>query len=91
MDRTTPVPGNEEIELMQVAYTGERVAEAKLNSEGERPPLFDVIVELAGRRIESIYDYTYALNAVKVGQSVEIVVERDGQQTSLAVTPGSRE
>ncbi len=50
-----------------------------------------MIVEMAGREIENIYDYTYALNAVKVGQPVEIVVERDGERSSLTVTPDSRE
>ena len=28
----------------------------------------DVIVELAGRKIDNIYDYTYAIEAVKIGQ-----------------------
>ncbi len=51
----------------------------------------DVIVELAGRKIENIYDYTYALNAAKVGQPVEITVDRGAERVSLTVTPDSRE
>jgi len=51
----------------------------------------DIIVELAGRRIENIYDYTYALNAAKVGQPVVIAVQRDGRVLKLEVIPGSRE
>jgi Tol biopolymer transport system component len=51
----------------------------------------DIIVALAGRRIENIYDYTYALNAVKVGQPVVITVQRDGRALKLEVIPGSRE
>jgi S1-C subfamily serine protease len=51
----------------------------------------DVIVELAGRKIENIYDYTYALNALKVGQPVEIIVRRDTNTLSFTVTPASRE
>jgi S1-C subfamily serine protease len=31
----------------------------------------DVIVEFAGQKIANIYDYTYALDAVKIGQSGE--------------------
>ena len=51
----------------------------------------DIIVELAGRKIENIYDYTYAIEALKIGEPVTMVVERDGQRVSLQVTPGSRE
>ena len=32
----------------------------------------DLIVELAGRPIENIYDFTYALNALKEGQPVKV-------------------
>lgn len=51
----------------------------------------DIIVELAGRRIENIYDYTHALNALKVGQAAKIIVGRDGKDMTLTVTPASRE
>jgi len=51
----------------------------------------DIIVEIAGRRIENIYDLTYALNALKVGQETEVVVQRDGAEITLAVLPAARE
>ncbi len=51
----------------------------------------DVIVELAGRKIENIYDYTYAIEALKIGQPVTIVVQRGGERLTFQVTPGSRE
>ncbi len=51
----------------------------------------DVVVELAGRRLENVYDFTHALNALKVGQAVDIVVERGGEQVRLQVTPAARE
>ena len=51
----------------------------------------DVIVELAGRKIENIYDYTFAIEALKIGQKVKIVVERDGKRITLDIVPGSRE
>ncbi|GAB5406680.1 MAG: M28 family peptidase [Aureliella sp.] len=51
----------------------------------------DVIVELAGKKIENIYDYTYAIEALKVGQEVKIKVMRDGKAVTLDVTPQSRQ
>jgi hypothetical protein len=50
----------------------------------------DVIVEFAGQKIANIYDYTYALDAVKIGQPVEIVIERDRRRLTLTVTPEAR-
>lgn len=51
----------------------------------------DLIVELAGKTIENVYDYTYAITAMKVGQPVRVVVTRDGQRLEMEITPGSRE
>ena len=50
----------------------------------------DVIVEFAGQKIANIYDYTYALDAVKIGQPVDIVVQRDGRRVALKATPEAR-
>ena len=50
----------------------------------------DVIVELGGQKIANIYDYTYALDAVKIGQPVEMTVLRDGQRVVVKVTPEAR-
>jgi S1-C subfamily serine protease len=50
----------------------------------------DVIVEFAGQKITNIYDYTYALDAVKIGQPTPMVVERNGQRVTLQVTPEAR-
>lgn len=51
----------------------------------------DVIVELAGKKIENIYDYTHAISALKVGQPVKMIVERSGERVTLDLTPGSRD
>ena len=51
----------------------------------------DVIVEMAGKTIENIYDYTYAIQALKIGEAVEVVVERDGERVTLQITPESRQ
>jgi len=39
-----------------------------------------VIVELAGKTIKNIYDYTYTMDALKVGEAVQLVVVRDGRR-----------
>lgn len=51
----------------------------------------DVIVEFAGQKITNIYDYTYALEAVKIGKPVEVVVLRDGLRVILTVVPEVRQ
>ena len=51
----------------------------------------DIIVELAGRKIENIYDYTYAIEALKIGDEVDIVVVRGEERKKLKITPGSRQ
>ena len=50
----------------------------------------DVIVEFAGQKIANIYDYTYALDAARIGQPVEIVVLREGKRVPLKATPEAR-
>ena len=50
----------------------------------------DVIIEFGTKKIENIYDFTYALDAVKIGEPVEVVVMRDGKEVKLKVTPEAR-
>ncbi|HMG04403.1 MAG TPA: M20/M25/M40 family metallo-hydrolase, partial [Chthoniobacterales bacterium] len=50
----------------------------------------DIIVEFGGQKVTNIYDYTYALDAAKIGQPVDIVVMRDGQRVTISVTPEAR-
>ncbi|MCB1042699.1 MAG: M28 family peptidase [Acidobacteria bacterium] len=51
----------------------------------------DVIVSLAGKKIENIYDYTYAMDTLKVGEPAEMVVMRNGESVQLTVVPGTRD
>jgi Tol biopolymer transport system component len=51
----------------------------------------DVIVELAGKKIENIYDYTHAIEGLKIGEPVKMVVIRNGEHVSLKITPTSRD
>ena len=51
----------------------------------------DVIVRLAGKKVENIYDYTYAIEALKAGQETEIVITREDKEMTFKVLPGSRD
>ena len=51
----------------------------------------DVVIEMAGQEIANIYDYSRALDALKVGEPVKLVVLRDGKELAVDVTPGARE
>ncbi|MBT9546276.1 MAG: M28 family peptidase [Candidatus Sericytochromatia bacterium] len=50
----------------------------------------DIIVSLGGRKIENIYDYTYAIDTLKVGEATAVVIVRKGQTLTLTLIPGSR-
>jgi len=51
----------------------------------------DVVIEVDGRRIENIYDYTYSLDGLEVGVPVRIVVRRGSDRHVVQVTPASRD
>ncbi|MCH8872341.1 M28 family peptidase [candidate division KSB1 bacterium] len=51
----------------------------------------DVIIEFAGQNITNIYDYTYALDAVKIGVAVKVVIVRDDEELTLTIIPEARE
>jgi Tol biopolymer transport system component len=50
----------------------------------------DIITDFAGQKIANIYDYTYALDAVKIGQPVKIKVLREDKPVEITVTPEAR-
>jgi hypothetical protein len=50
----------------------------------------DVIVEFAGQSIANIYDYTYALDAVKVDVPIQVIFMRDGERLEVTMTPRAR-
>lgn len=50
----------------------------------------DRIIDIGGTRIENLYDMTYALQDHKPGDTVDIVVIRDGQKMTFRTTLGSR-
>jgi dipeptidyl aminopeptidase/acylaminoacyl peptidase len=71
---------------------GVKLSGARGGSPAEKAGLKggDIIVEFAGQKIANIYDYTYAIEAVKIGQPVKIIVLRDGKRVELTVTPEVR-
>jgi len=50
----------------------------------------DIIVGLAGQKISNIYDYTYALEAVKIGEPTGVTALRNGQEIKLTIVPEVR-
>jgi len=51
----------------------------------------DMIVELAGKKIHDIYDYTFALSALHAGDPVALVVLRGQVRVTLTIVARSRE
>jgi Zn-dependent M28 family amino/carboxypeptidase len=50
----------------------------------------DVIVEIAGQSITNIYDYTYALELLKIGQPAKVVYMRGKERRETTLTPAAR-
>ena len=50
----------------------------------------DVIVEIAGQTIANIYDYTYALELLKIGEPVKVVYMRGPDRRETTLTPAAR-
>ena len=51
----------------------------------------DIIIELAGKKIENIYDYTAVIDGLKIGQETVIAVLRDDKRLEFKITPSSRQ
>jgi Peptidase family M28/PA domain/PDZ domain len=50
----------------------------------------DVIIEIAGQSITNIYDYTYALELLKIGQPAKVVYMRGTERRETTLTPAAR-
>jgi len=50
----------------------------------------DLIIEIAGQTIANIYDYTYALELLKIGESVKVVYMRGPDRRETTLTPAAR-
>jgi len=70
--------------LLLSGVTGGGPAEAAGLQKG------DVIIEIAGQSIANIYDYTYALELLKIGESVKVVYMRGTERKETQLTPTAR-
>jgi hypothetical protein len=68
--------------------SGVKLSGVTKNSPAEQAGLrhADVIIELAGKKIHDIYDYTYILNSLPVGKPLPLIVRRGQEQLSLIIT-----
>ena len=88
-DETGPKPeAHEKSDQVLLMLDGELSGEVG----NERPSLKkgDVIVEIAGQTIANIYDYTYALDVLKIGQPAKVVYIRNGERKETTLTPAAR-
>ena len=53
--------------------------------------LGNLAVWAGGKKIENLYDYTFAIDGMQVGEAVKIVVQRGDSQAAFLVTPASRD
>ncbi|MGB1213363.1 MAG: M28 family peptidase [Pikeienuella sp.] len=51
----------------------------------------DAIIGLAGEDLANIYDFVRALNGLKAGEEIDLVVERGGEAINLKITPKLRD
>ena len=67
--------------------TGVRFADVRAGSPAAKAGLKggDILIEFDGKKIENLYDFTYALRAKRPGDEVEVVVLRDSQPTKAKV------
>jgi Iap family predicted aminopeptidase len=71
---------------------GVKIAGVRPGSPAEKAGLQvgDVILRVGSREIRNVYDYTYALQELKAGEEVEILVSRRGERLLLKVIPERR-
>jgi TolB protein len=77
---------------MEASGGGVKLADVRAGGPADKAGIKggDVLVEMAGTRIENLYDMTFALQDHKPGETVDVVVLRGGQRLTLRATLGSR-
>jgi len=71
---------------------GSRIADVRAGGPADKAGLKggDIIIEFAGRKVSNLQDYSDALIGVKIGQPVDITVERNGERLTFTITPTAR-
>ncbi len=74
------------------ATSGVKLADVRAGGPADKAGIKggDILVEMAGTRIENLYDMTYALQDHKPGETIDVVVIRAGERVTLRATLGSR-
>jgi Tol biopolymer transport system component len=77
---------------MESSSGGVKLADVRAGGPADKAGIKggDVLVEMAGTRIDNLYDMTFALQDHKPGETVDVIVLRNGQRTTLRATLGSR-
>lgn len=77
----------------QEGVKGVRITGTSKNSPAEKTGLKagDIITELGGLKIENLYDYVYALQALKPNERVNLQVKRGEKVETLQITPSLKE
>ena len=72
---------------------GVKLSGVAANSPASRAGLqgADIIMELAGKPVHDIYDYTFVLNALPVGRATTLRIERGHTTKTLTIVPQYRE
>jgi len=50
----------------------------------------DVVIEIAGQTITNIYDYTYALDSIKIDEPTHVIFIRDSKRLETTIVPRAR-
>jgi len=79
-------------DMAQSETPGLRITGVRAGSPAEQAGLVagDVIVELAGKPVKDLYEYSDALYSHKPGEEVKIVVLRKNERVTLTVSLGKR-
>ncbi len=82
---------------MEATTGGVKLSDTRAGSPAARAGLLkgDVIIAMAGVTVANLYDMTFVLREHKPGESIEVVVKREGKElrllATLAVRPASTE
>jgi Tol biopolymer transport system component len=77
---------------MEASIGGVKLSDVRAGGPADKAGIRggDVLVAMAGTRIENLYDMTYALQDHKPGETVDVVVLRNGERLTLRATLGAR-